>query len=174
MPRIATRRISTDCGRLQVDDEIRRRRIELERLGDLLVQTELVRIEIELGEELVLLQQEIGDPHGREHVALANLLDLPSALEQEEQLRWQRRVAPILVEALEKRVLLGLLEDQLAREALREPLRETRLAYADRSFDDDEPGSIQANDFLGVARRLLIHDRSGIRRAVRPEELKRT
>jgi hypothetical protein len=27
---------------------------------------------------------------------------------------------------------------------------------------------------LGVARRLLIHDRSGIRRAVRPEELKRT
>ena len=63
---------------------------------------------------------------------------LARALEQEEQLRLQRRRARVAIEALEKRILVGLLEHQLAAEAARETPRETRLADADRTFDDDE------------------------------------
>src|SRR5918993_1619541 len=105
---------------LQIHNQIRRRRIELQRICDLVVEPELVWVQVQLGEQSILLQQEVGDPDRREHVALANLLDLSRALKQEKQLCRQRRLLAIAVEPLEKRVLFGLLEYQLAGEALRQ------------------------------------------------------
>src|SRR5690606_26298346 len=122
--------------RLEIDHEVRLRRLDLQRGRDLIVELELLRIEVQLREQAVLLDQEIGDPDRGEHVGLPDLLDLAGTLEQEEDLRRQRRLAGTLVEALEERILLRLLEDQLAREALREPLRKARLADADRPLDD--------------------------------------
>ena len=91
---------------------------------------------------------------------LTNLLDLSRALEQEEQLRRQRRTAPIAIEAFEKRVVLGLLEDQLAREALGQALREARLADADRAFDDDVARPVERD-------RIVARPRSSHRRGAR-------
>ena len=54
------------------------------------------------------------------------------------QLRLQRRRARIPIEALEERILVGLLENQLAAEAARQASRKTGLADADRPFDDDQ------------------------------------
>src|SRR5690606_26390257 len=80
--------------------------------------------------------------HRREKVRLAQFLELAGAVEQEKELRGQRRRTRALVEAFEKRVLLGMLEHDLPVEALGEPDRETRLADADRAFDDDETGRV--------------------------------
>src|SRR5262245_47149063 len=156
--------------RLQINDQIRCRRIQLERVRDLVVETELVGIEIELGEEPVFLQQEVGYTNRREHVALPNLLDLARALKQEEQLRRQRRLPPVAIEPLEERVLLRLLEYQLAREALRQPFRETRLADADRTFDDDVARSVERNGVGAWVARVAFRGRSadGIRSGLRP------
>src|SRR5690606_15562885 len=54
--------------RLKVDDEVGLRRIEIEGRGHLVIKLQLVRIEVELGEETVLVEQEIGDSHRGEHV----------------------------------------------------------------------------------------------------------
>ena len=70
---------------------------------------------------------------------LAQLLHLPGALEQEIELRLERRRARIAVEALEERVVLALLEHEVAAEARGEPAREARLADADRALHDHEP-----------------------------------
>ena len=50
----------------------------------------------------------------------------------------QRRRAWIAIEPLEKRILLGLLENQFAAEAARQPPRQTGFADTDRAFDDDK------------------------------------
>src|SRR5690606_8970682 len=64
----------------------------------------------------------------------------------------QRRVAPALVEALQERVFLRVLEHHLAVEALRQPYGEARLADADRPLHDDEPRRV-----AGLLRCLLRH-----------------
>jgi hypothetical protein len=54
----------------------------------------------------------------------------------------------VSIEPLEKRVLLGALEHQLARQALGEPLREARFANADRAFDYDVAELAEVDVFL--------------------------
>src|SRR6185437_14372138 len=124
--------------RLQIDHQVRRRRVDRQLRVDLLVQRELFLVERELREQPVLVQQVVGDAHRLEQIVLTDIFELARALEQEEQLRLQRRRARVAVEALEERILVGLLQDQLAAEAAREPTGEAGLAYADRAFDDDE------------------------------------
>ena len=66
---------------LQIDYEIGLGRIELQAFIYLLVKTELVCVEIELGEQSILIENEIGHSNRSEQICLANLLDLPRALE---------------------------------------------------------------------------------------------
>ena len=103
---------------------------------------------------------------GANMIRLANLLDLPRTLKQEIQLRRQRRMARVAIKALEKRILLGLLEHQLAREGLGETLRETRLTDADRPLDDDvaEARRIVSERFSCVS---LVSETVGMLRASR-------
>jgi hypothetical protein len=69
---------------------------------------------------------------------LANVLQLPGALEQKEQLGLQRRCSRVLIKAFQERIFVGLLENQLAAETARQASRETGLADADGSFNHDE------------------------------------
>ena len=114
------------------------RRVDREARIHLLVERELLLVERELREQPILVEQVVGDAHRVEQVVLADVLQLARALEQEEQLRLQRRRARVAIEALEERILVRLLQHQLAAEAAREPAREAGLADADRPFDDDE------------------------------------
>ena len=69
---------------------------------------------------------------------LPDVLELTRALKQEEQLGLQRCRARVAVEPLQERILLGLLQYQLAAEAVRQPLREAGLADANWPFDDNQ------------------------------------
>src|SRR5690606_6583018 len=148
-------------GGLQVDDEVRLRRIVIERCRDLLVEAKLVGVEVQLSEQAVGVEQKVRDPVRRELVGQADRLDLPRALQKEEQRRRQRSVPAVAIEALEERVLVGLLENQLAREALREALREAGLADADRPLDDDETRSVDRDDALAIAHGPVFRDPFG-------------
>src|SRR6202022_3655282 len=68
----------------------------------------------------------------------ANFLQLPSPLKQKEQLSLKCRCARILVEALEKRILIGLFQDELAAQRLPQATRQTGLADTNRTFDNNE------------------------------------
>jgi hypothetical protein len=125
-------------GRLQVDDEIGPGRIDRELGVHLFVERVLLVIERHTREQPILVEQVVGDAHRIEQVLLPELLELARALEEKEELRREGCGARVAVEALEERILLGLLEDQLAAEALRQPAREVGLADADRPFDHDE------------------------------------
>jgi hypothetical protein len=80
---------------------------------------------------------------------LTDVLELARALEQEEELRLQRRGARIAIETLQERILSRLLQDQLAAETVREAAREAGLADADRAFDDDVAMRGRDGGFLG-------------------------
>ena len=73
----------------------------------------------------------------RNRSSCAEPAQLVDALEQERQLRGQREARHVVVEAREKRVVVGLLEQLVGMQPVRELAREARLAGADRTFDDD-------------------------------------
>ena len=72
-------------------------------------------------------QQIVADPHRREQVLLVQGGELLRPLEEKVELRGQRAVAGIAVEALQERILGGLLEDGLRFEARAKTTRESRL-----------------------------------------------
>src|SRR5690606_38559194 len=121
-----------------IDHEVGHRRIDCEPCIHLLIEPVLLFVERELREEAILVDQIIRDTHGIEEIVLTNVFELSRPLEQEEELRLQSGCARILVEALEKRVLVRLLENEIAPEAARESAREARLADADGSFHHDQ------------------------------------
>src|SRR6185312_11923668 len=95
-------------------------------------------IERDACKQPVLLQQIVADPQGREQVLLVQGSKLLRPLEEKVELRGQRAVARIAVEALQERILGGLLENGLRFEARAQTTRESRLADSDRTLDHDE------------------------------------
>src|SRR5690242_14185180 len=89
--------------------------------------------------KMVLGEEIVADRHLREEVLLEQLLLLPEAAEQEEELRLEGELVAVLVEAGEEGVLLHHLEDAARGEAPGECPRQRRLADADGTFDDDVP-----------------------------------
>ena len=102
--------------RLQVDDEVGRRRLRLQVRVDLLVELVFVVGQVEPREQRVLVEQEIADGRAAEHVELADAAQLVDALEQERELRRQREARHVVVEAREERIVLRPLEQHLAAE----------------------------------------------------------
>src|SRR5690606_34830113 len=88
----------------------------------------------ELGEQNVLLDQEVRHSHRREEIILPQVLQLTDALEKEEKLRGERETARIAIEALKKGVLLRLLEHEIGAVVLGKPPGQRGLAHADRPF----------------------------------------
>jgi hypothetical protein len=123
--------------RLQVDHEIRRRRLRFQMGVDLPVEGELVVVQRETREQGILLDHEIGDRDPGEQVELRQRAHLRRALEQEKELGRQRMARAILVEAGQERVGVGIFQQRQAAGALAQHARERGLAGADRAFDDD-------------------------------------
>ncbi len=101
-----------------------------------LVDEQLVIVEIEVREDLVLVEQIVGDRRLAEEVGLPQRGLLAMAIEQIEELRLQRRAGTIGVEVGEKRIV-GFFEDERGVESRAEPLGECGFAGADRTFDRD-------------------------------------
>src|SRR6185312_3565274 len=104
--------------RLQVNHEIRLRRLHVEPRVDLLVQGELRFIQSHPREQAVLLQQVVRHPNLCEEVLLLQGAELLAALKEEMKLRRQRAGARILVEAFQEGVLRRILQHRLRRETL--------------------------------------------------------
>ena len=119
-------------GRLQVDDQVGRRQFGGEALEIALVQLQFFVVEVEVGEDLVLLEQEIGDQRarrfGREGVAQALV-----ALVQEIHLRAKRRAGFFAVKIGQKGIVLAV-QDAARVHAVGQKTRQRRFADAQRPF----------------------------------------
>src|SRR4029079_2679327 len=84
--------------RLQVDDQIGNDGLGFQVRIDLLVQGEFVVRQIQLREQRVLVEQEVGDRRAAEQVRLRQRPDLVDALEEEVELRRQRIARHVPIE----------------------------------------------------------------------------
>ncbi len=83
------------------------------------------------------------------------------------RVRWNRKNSCVcsaaergfLIEALQERILVGLLENQLAAEAARQPPGEAGLADADRPFDHDQAMRRWNGDFSVMSTAKLFKGR---------------
>ena len=128
--------------RLQIDHQIGNRCIHREMIIDLLIEFQLIGIQGNLGEQAVLLHQKVSDADRLEQVCLAHGLHLAHTLKQKKKLCRQCTGTRVPVEALQERVLLSLLQQQLGLEAVRQPACKAGLANANRTFDNDVTGMI--------------------------------
>src|SRR5690606_30243911 len=127
-------------GGLQINHQIGRGCVQRQLLVDLVVERVFIGVEIDACEQSILGNEKVCDSGRCEQIALAPVLQLLCALEQEKQLRRQRDLARIAVEALEKRILVGLFEHDLMAEGFRQAPRQRGLADADRAFHSNELG----------------------------------
>src|SRR6185437_15457667 len=123
---------------LQIDYEVRLRSLDVELGVDLLVESEFGVIQCHPREQAVFFQQVVCHAHPGEEILLIQGSELLAALEEEMELCGQRARPRVAVEALEKRVLRGILQHRLRREAVGQTAGEARLADPDRSFHHDE------------------------------------
>src|SRR5262249_42798321 len=86
-----------------------------------------------------------------EEVELREPAHLIDALEQEVELRWQGEARHVLVEAGEKRVLLGCLEQRVCVEMVCELSGEAGFASSDRPVDDDVAAALEFHRGASVA-----------------------
>ena len=123
---------------LQVDDEIRRRQVRAQQLVEPLIDEQLVVVEVQVGVDLVALEEVVADRQLAEEIALAQRRLLPVARQREEELRLEPGARPAGVEVGEKRIV-GLVEHDRRIEPRAEPVGQRRLAHAQRTFDGDVP-----------------------------------
>ena len=114
---------------MQVDHEIRDGRIDAHLAEYLLVQCELIGLQIDAGEQRVFFQHEVCDASLIKHISLFKLGDFLHALKQEEQLRGERCLLPVLIEPLQKRVQLSLFKQQVVVKGIGDAPREGGFAH---------------------------------------------
>jgi len=122
-------------GRLQVDDQVRHRRLRRELVEHGAVEPVLGVVEVEAREQRVLVEQEVTHRERREQAGLSEAAQLLDALEQKAQLGRQRVAPHVFVEQRQEGVVAGGLEQQFATPGLGQPPRERGLAGADRPLD---------------------------------------
>ena len=89
--RSRSRRRSTSVGRLEVDDQIGRRQVRRQQLVEALIDEQLVVVEVQVGVDLVALEQVVADRQLAEEIALPQRRLLAVAREREEELRLECR-----------------------------------------------------------------------------------
>ncbi len=121
---------------LEVDDQIGRGKLGGQRFVVAVVELQLFVIEIEIGEDAVLLHQEIGDDRagGFDGEGLAQAL---LAVHQEIHLGAQSGAGLFLVEVGEKGIVFAVV-DAAGVQALGKDLGQRAFAHAQRPLDDDE------------------------------------
>src|SRR5208282_2427653 len=122
---------------LEVDDEVRGRRLGLEVRIHLFVECELLVAQVEAREKRILVEKEVCYRRAPKQVELGEVPDLVDALEQEVELRRQGEARHVRVEAPQEGILLRRLEQGVAIEVRGEGSGEARLARADGPLDDD-------------------------------------
>jgi len=120
--------------RLQVQDQIGLGRVAREKIVETLIDEQLVVVEIQVGEDLVFVEEVIRNRRLREQVRLPQRRLLPVTRQQIKELRLQRRAGTVGVEVGEKRIV-GFLADDVRVESPAEPLGESGFPCADRPFD---------------------------------------
>ena len=121
---------------LEIDDEIRRGYVASQQIVEPLIDEQLIIIEVEVREDLVLVEEVIGDRDLIEEVGLPERGLLPVAVEQIKKLRLERRTGTVGIEVGEERIL-GFFQHHRGVEARAEPLGENGFACADRTFNRD-------------------------------------
>jgi hypothetical protein len=101
-----------------------------------LIDEELVVVEVQVGENLVLVEQVIADCCLAEEICLAQRHLLPMTAEQEEQLGLKRGARSVGVEIGQERIF-GILQDRRRIQSRREPFSQRGLANTDRTLDRD-------------------------------------
>src|SRR6185503_17831076 len=103
---------------------------------NLVVEDQLVAAQIQLREDAVSGEEVIADDAAtREQVLLVDVVLLLIPRQQEVELRLERMSTRVVVELTQERIVRRL-EDQTGAEAACEEPRESRLAHANGSFDD--------------------------------------
>ncbi len=131
-----------DCidRRLQINHQVRHGRFHSQVFGNLVIQLELFRIEIELRKQAVSSKQVIGNLYIRKQIRLSQVFNLPRPRKQEKHLRGQSGATPVSIETLEERILLHFFENQVRGQAVGKSPRQRRLTDPNRSLDGNVAG----------------------------------
>ena len=132
--------LQEDIGtRLQVDDEVRRREIPLQKRRDLVVDMKLPIAQVDIRENPVLLKHIVAHDSFVKEIGLRSLLQLLVPIHEKEHLGLEGVPPGIFVEILEERVSLRLLEDQLGVETLGQKFRQACFSDSDDALDRNVP-----------------------------------
>ena len=123
-------------GGLEIDHQIRGGHVRRKQVIEPLVDEQLVIVKVEIGVDLVLVEQVIGDRQLIEEVDLPKSRLLAVAGEQREQLGLERRTRMATVEIGHEWVV-GLVQQHCRIEAVTKVLGKDGFAYANRTFDGD-------------------------------------
>src|SRR6056297_399523 len=159
-------------GRLEVDDQVRGRRVERQALIDLLVEAIFLVRQGEAGENPVLVQQEISHAPALEEIRLAHLLRLAGALEKKMQLGRQRIGRRVAIKTLEERIFLGAFQHEFELQGFGQTTGQRRLAHTNGALDGDitqftrhQSSSLRRSAFPIAAARLATRAPSGKRKS---------
>ena len=119
---------------LQIDHQVGRFDAGREHLVITIVELQLLVVQVDVCENFVFLEQEIGNQ--RRGAALLHFTQAAMALDQEIHLRTEGRPGFFLVEIGEERIVLGVEEAPRVQAVGQDPCQRG-LADADRSFDRD-------------------------------------
>ena len=123
---------------LQVDDQIGGDRTRpRDTIINLAIEFVFVVAQGQAGKQRVLLQQIIADDRAREKLRLRQFAQLVKAMKKKEELGLQGVALLVLVETAEKRVGLGLFEQQFGVQMFTQASGQAGLADPDRAFDND-------------------------------------
>ena len=123
-------------GRLQVDHQIGGRYVTSQKIVEPLIDEQLVVVKVEVGVDLVLVEQVVANRRLAEEVGLPQRHLLTVSREEVEQLRLEGGARPARIQIAEKGIL-RLVKDDRGVEPGAEPLRQRRLAHGERSFNRD-------------------------------------
>ena len=115
---------------LQVDHEVGHRQVRGQQLVEPLVDEQLVVVEVQVGVDLVALEEVVAERQLAEEIELAQRGLLPMACQRVEELRLERGAGAARLSVGEERIV-GFVEDDRRIEAGAETIGEPRLADAD-------------------------------------------
>ena len=122
--------------RLQIDDQVGRDEVGGQQVVQPLIDEQLVVVQIEVGVDLVLVEEVVRDDQLIEQIGLPQRRLLPVPREQRKQLRLERRARTTGVQVGDERVV-GIVENRCRVEPKCEMSGQGRLAGANRTFDGE-------------------------------------
>jgi len=123
--------------RLEVDDQVGLDEVVRHRLVQLVVDDQFLVIEVQAGEQLVLLQQEIRDDRGGTGRLPRQLPHQRPALGQKKELGLERGARLSIIEGGDVGIFPRLVQHRPALKFFRQSLGQSGFPHADGPFDDE-------------------------------------